>query len=232
MKRVSARKRRVNLHWIPGRGDAIFDEYAQFVHRGRRVRWYASDSRFLIEIELETASYFTRGSPVPRVLWDETPTEPFRDELDALGLRADESLLLARNRASLFIEPRGLDGDFSLLDALCDLAKVLPLDVPETELDPNALPADLRPLLARVPAWAIDDDNDRTLRIGEASDEDLEALCAALEPHFPAINALLDAAGNRASDEELALGSLAQAADEALIELERRQASSPLPDGS
>jgi hypothetical protein len=96
----------------------------------------------------------------------------------------------------------------------------------EPELAFSPLPEDLRHLEPLIPKYAESDDVLRSNLLEQATDDELRELVAAADPHWPAINAFLDAntllIGPR-QDLAVALDSVAQAAMEAVYELERRE---------
>jgi hypothetical protein len=97
----------------------------------------------------------------------------------------------------------------------------------DTELDFSLLPDDLQSLATLIATYAESDDADRSDVLANASTDDLRALSTAADPHWDAINAFLEAnmdeIGPR-QDLAIALDGFSQAAMEARIELEGREA--------
>ena len=88
------------------------------------------------------------------------------------------------------------------------------------DFDETSLPDPLCPLVAHYRRFAIADDADRERVIEEATAAELEQLVQSVSPLWPDIRAFLDLASR--SNEECLTDSLAQAAMEAQIELQRR----------
>ncbi len=98
----------------------------------------------------------------------------------------------------------------------------------EPELDFALLPDELRHLAPLIAKYAEGDDVDRSQLIVSASADELRELSTATDPHWDAINAFLDASMGEpgpAQDLALALDSFSQAAMEARLELEGREAT-------
>lgn len=89
------------------------------------------------------------------------------------------------------------------------------------EVDLSKLPEELRTLAPLIGEWALGDDEEREAKHHAASIEELQAMHAAVSPHFEAINAWLDDHDDQ--PEGWALGRLAEGAMEADFEIERRQ---------
>ena len=98
----------------------------------------------------------------------------------------------------------------------------------DAELDFSLLPDDLQALATLIARYAAGDDAERSDLLANASTDDLRALSTAVDPHWDAINAFLDAnmeeIGPR-QDLAIALDGFSQAAMEARDELEGREAS-------
>lgn len=95
-------------------------------------------------------------------------------------------------------------------------------------VDLSRLPGELEPLAPVVREWAVGDDVKREAKHESASTEALKAYWDAVAPHFAAINAYLDE--NVASDEPyeaIVLGTTAEGALEAALEIERRTGQHP-----
>ncbi len=149
----------------------------------------------------------------------------------ALGLGANEQLLVAGNVTSLIVEPRGIDADWERLGDLLRLVAVLPPEDPPLGMgelidgmrfDAAVVTAALHQLLPMLRKWATGDDTARSDRITEASSADLRELVAAVTGELHRIDALIGSTGEPLSDEAVLLGRLAEAAIEAQHELARR----------
>ena len=90
----------------------------------------------------------------------------------------------------------------------------------EENVDLTALPAQFHDLIPLMEQWSIGDDVERDAKMQAATDEELRQLHEAVAPRFDAINAYLD----EHDDEEATpyLGTLAEAAVEAQLDLENR----------
>ena len=149
----------------------------------------------------------------------------------ALGLGANEQLLVARNATSLIVEPRGIEADWKRLDDLLHLVAALPPEDPPPgsgelidglRFDAAGVAADLRELLPILRTWAIGDDAVRSDRIAAASSDDLRELVTVVAGELDRIDALIDSHAEPVPDEAVLLGRLAEAAIEARHELARR----------
>jgi len=240
-RRVGAAVRARNHHH-PAVADP-FTHVVRFERRGHPIAWSASESHFLIEVEHPSGVIFAAGRP-DLVVGAQRPAgdaggvavfeaangggEPLAawisahgETLTPLDLDGDEQLLIAANRTTLIAEPRGLEGDLERLDALCVIVDALPGAASRESLDGRELPAALESLQPLLGQWAIDDDEQRALAIGRASDRELAELWQAVGPQLDAI----DHALRRADGRIAGLDGLAQAALEAKRELRRRTAS-------
>jgi hypothetical protein len=90
------------------------------------------------------------------------------------------------------------------------------------DFDASTWPESLRHLEPLARRWAISDDVDRSLAQETASDADLLALLTTVEPHFDAINQYLDSFADGPDEDACVLGTLAECAVEARLELEER----------
>jgi hypothetical protein len=101
--------------------------------------------------------------------------------------------------------------------------------VTESEAEPDftLLPDELQPLAPLIRKYAVADDLARSERLGKSSTNELRELSAAADLHWDATNAYLDEnmspPGPR-QDMALALDSFSQAAMEAGLELQNRDA--------
>jgi hypothetical protein len=98
----------------------------------------------------------------------------------------------------------------------------------EAEPDFTLLPDQLQPLAPLIRKYAVADDVERSEQLAKASTNELQELSAAAEPHWDAINAYLDENMNPPGprqDMALALDSFSQAAIEARLELQDREAT-------
>jgi hypothetical protein len=85
---------------------------------------------------------------------------------------------------------------------------------------PDDAPAELKTLWPLVLRWGESDDDNRGDLTASAASEGVEALVRTVDPHYPAINAYLQETGD--TQHAVPYGSLAQAAMEARLELDRR----------
>ncbi len=85
------------------------------------------------------------------------------------------------------------------------------------QLDPTRLPEEIRELAPLIREWAIGDDIQRSAKLENASEEELQALVEAVSPYWDAVNSWLDEANeeNPVPDEAVLLSWLAEAAAEA-----------------
>jgi hypothetical protein len=91
----------------------------------------------------------------------------------------------------------------------------------DEDVDLTELPAEFHDLIPLIREWAISDDGDRDGKMQATSDAELRALADAVHPRFDAINAYLDQ--NDHLEVATYLGTLAEAAVEAGMDLENRQ---------
>ncbi len=98
--------------------------------------------------------------------------------------------------------------------------------MPDDDLDPSLLPADLQHLGPLIARYSEADDVARSDMLAAASPDELKELADAPTAHWDAINAFLDehvaAEPGPEQDVALALDAFAQAALEARSELESR----------
>jgi hypothetical protein len=84
-----------------------------------------------------------------------------------------------------------------------------------------ALPDSLQPLVPLLAKWAIDDDEERSRKLGRCAASTRQKLVDVVIPLLPALDVFLDSFGVNPPEEACALGSLAQAALEAQSILKR-----------
>ena len=95
------------------------------------------------------------------------------------------------------------------------------------ERDFDLLPAQMRDLAPLIERYGESDDVERSELLERASTDELRALAAAAEPHWDEINSFLgENMGEVGAKQDLAIAvdAFAQAAMEARIELEQRDA--------
>lgn len=155
---------------------------------------------------------------------DEDPPAVHRPEVREaildLHLASDESLTVYGNGISAYVRPRLQRHLTDILTALAKLADELPPG--ETKPVPlNDLPPEFRPLIPLIRKWGISDDADRTERLGGATRRQLQALVRRVSPMFVPINTYLAGFSDEVPAAAAALGSLAEAAAEARLILEK-----------
>jgi hypothetical protein len=97
----------------------------------------------------------------------------------------------------------------------------------ETGPDFTLLPSELQPLAKLIRDYGIGDDIEREKAVVAASPAELDDMVTAVAPHWQVINAFLDEnmqPPGSLQDVAVALGDLAQAAMEADLERQGRQA--------
>jgi hypothetical protein len=100
----------------------------------------------------------------------------------------------------------------------------VPEEIDGLDVDLSRLPSDLQPLAPLIRKWAVGDDEERSARLAEASDDELQELRDAPERRWDAINTYLDE--NMTSDEPyeaIVLDYFSQAAMEAANLLDERR---------
>ena len=103
------------------------------------------------------------------------------------------------------------------VEIACELAEQLP-HLESDNLDLSELPAKFESLLTLIPKWALNDDEERTEMLEEASSDELKSFVATVIPHIPAIDKYLDSFGDEPLPEAgAALGTLAECCLEAQI---------------
>ena len=90
----------------------------------------------------------------------------------------------------------------------------------DNDVDLTQLPQEFHSLIPLIEEWAVADDVDRDSKMAATSTEELQRLADVVRPHFNAINAYLD--DNDHLEEATYLGTLAESAAEAGLELEDR----------
>jgi len=92
-------------------------------------------------------------------------------------------------------------------------------------IDATRIPRELQSLVANLDEWAISDDMDRSLKVENASDEELLALVAAVDAVDPTVLygwlTGPEATSSTPSPEYLAVTCLTMAADEARVTLQQ-----------
>jgi len=141
--------------------------------------------------------------------------------LGNLSLKEQESLHIHTDAIVLYLQRSSLEEVTSAITVACTLADELPLAVMQ---DPNLsdLPEQFQVLNALVDKWAISDDEERTERINDASESELDRLVQSVIPLLPAINDYMQSFGIRPpSEAATVLGTLAECALEAQLQLKR-----------
>ena len=108
----------------------------------------------------------------------------------------------------------------AFVEGLASLARTLPPPPRARRSTVPAAFADLQPFARR---WAITDDQDRDGKVRRAPKPVLVGLVTAVRPRLGDIDRAIDVAGEPLDEDLIDLGSLAQAALEAEIELARRE---------
>jgi hypothetical protein len=230
-----------------------FDQEFRFTRDGHRVTWRTNGRLFMIDVAVASRIVFAAGRPDP-ILGASRPcgvaagitifehqrfsptawlSEPGHSGLvAAVGLNANEQLLVVRNETTLIFEPRGLDVDWERLGDLLRLVNALPPDDPPSgtgelidglRFDAATVTAEHQQLLPMLRRWATGDDTTRSDQIAAASDDDLRELVAVVAPERSGIDALIDYHDEPVPDEAILLGRLAEASSEAEHELARRR---------
>jgi hypothetical protein len=229
---IGGRTRAFNLRWR--KNEPNLDSLVRGRHRERRCDSASNGTWMQLRVGIETSLLFGAMRPIAYMglrtaVVPAGPIPLFIDNaagavalnawlgadghealLAALRLGDGEDLLVARNAIVVTFRTAGVRRHLDLLDAVSDLADALPPDTSDEA--PAALPDALAHLQPLADRWAIDDDSDRAEAIETATDDDLRALVAAVTSHV-----------NDAPTDEL-FGRLAEAAAEARLELERRDA--------
>src|SRR6266508_345702 len=222
-----------------------FDQACRFRRDGIPVTWATNGRLFLIDVTAPSGIVLAAGRP-DEILGASQPvgvaagTVIFRcaafsptgwlSQLEhssliaALGLSANEQLLVARSGATLLVEPRGLEADWNRLGDLLRLVAALPPDDPPAgkgeridglRFDAAEVAPELQQLLSMLRTWATGDDAERSDRIASATEDDLRELNAEVSPELQRIDALIDSQEEPLSDEAVLLSRLAEAALEA-----------------
>jgi hypothetical protein len=134
--------------------------------------------------------------------------------LEAVTVHPGEYLCIYRNGIMLSLRAVGGQALLERVQALENLARLLPPDIVEGRAFKRAaVPAPLRPLRATALKWGLSDDSEREEALARATRAQLTRLVAKVDPLLPAIDALLDT--DDSSEEACMLGDLAQAVLEA-----------------
>jgi hypothetical protein len=138
--------------------------------------------------------------------------------LDSLSLSSEKSLFIMPGALVFNILPQrdicsAVDGLLQFLPLLPRESRVPPKGSYEVDgllLDPQKLPATLRPLVPLIRRWAIGDDVIRSKKLAAASPRARKALSDKVRPLLGAINTYLDAHPH--GDESVLLTRLGEAA--------------------
>jgi hypothetical protein len=229
-----------------------FDQECRFSRDGHAITWRANGRLFMIDVMAASGIVFAAGRP-DQIVGASQPAgsaagvaifvnsaflpTSWLSELEhailvaALGVGRNEHLLVARNKTSLMVEPRGIEADWKRLDDLLLLVTALPPDDPPPpngelidglHFDAPDVAPEFQQLLPMLRTWATGDDTDRSDRIAAASNDALRELVTTVGGELHRIDALIDSPGERLSDEAALLGRLAEATLEAQHELARR----------
>jgi hypothetical protein len=134
--------------------------------------------------------------------------------------RKGEALHFYRNRLILYVRREDLSA--MLVRRMLALAEIIPAEGDATELE---LPAQFADLKSTLNDWAITDDQERSDKIEDASEQELGQLLAVVEPRLRAINSYLGGPKENSSNDAAAnLEAIAEAAIEARAALLTRKA--------
>jgi hypothetical protein len=144
-----------------------------------------------------------------------------REAVKGLRLGPKDRVDVNLGDVSGFLSGRSAPADVhSFVEGLAALARSLP---PPPRKRRPTVPAAFTDLQSSVKKWAITDDRDRNTKLRRASKQDLLRLVDAATPRLRDIDDAISAAEEPLSEDLIDLGSLAQAALEAEIELTRRE---------
>jgi len=215
-----------------------------FVRRGQSVSVGSTEWWVSVSTQVRTSIAFAANQPSPQYLMDVpvsvagfgvqfysrsdgwgVPSDwlkgnEVREGFASLALRPSETFRVASNVASLKVEPSLPDAFLSRLDEFLEIVDLLPTTL--RAADRPVLPDAFGGLQVLVDRWALTDDDERTQAVAEADRDALAAMTGAVNPRLGEINRYLDSLAEPFPDGAIALQSLAEAAAEAIGELERR----------
>jgi hypothetical protein len=134
------------------------------------------------------------------------------DLISSHPFRKGEALHFYRNCLVLYVRVEDLST--VLVSSMVALAAIIPKEDKDT--DDLELPADFTDLVSILRDWGVPDDEERSDRICDASEQELRYLLAVIEPRMGSIHSYLsDTTENSASNAAANLGRIVEATIEA-----------------